>query len=72
MIFNIVVNEVVRAVLAEVCGMQEEQHCLGWKAGETTLVFYADTSWIAARDHIWVQDELLVMVGMLRIVGIET
>ena len=32
-IFNIVVDAVVRAVLDVVCGTQEDQHGLGWAAG---------------------------------------
>ena len=39
MIFNIVVNAVVWAVLDVVCGTQEAQHGLGWAAGERNLVF---------------------------------
>ena len=39
MIFNIVVNAVVWAVLDVVCGPQEAQHGLGWAAGERNLVF---------------------------------
>ena len=42
MIFNIVVDAVVRAVLEEVCILQEAQHGMGREAGEINLVFYAN------------------------------
>ena len=38
-IFNIVVDAVVRAVLDVVCGLQEAQHSLGWAAGDRNLIF---------------------------------
>ena len=50
MIFNIVVDTVVRAVLAVVCGPQEAQHGMGWAVGERNLVFYKDDRLIAVRD----------------------
>ena len=49
MIFNIVVDEVVRAVLELVCGPHEAWHGMGWVAGERNLVFYADDGRIAGR-----------------------
>ena len=42
MIFNIMVDAVVREVLEEVCGLQEAQHGMGWAEREWNLVFYAD------------------------------
>ena len=42
MIFNIVVDAVVRAVLAEVCGPQEAQHGMVWAEVERNLVFCMD------------------------------
>ena len=50
MIFNILVDAVVRAVLAVVCGPQEAQHGMGWAVGERNLVFYKDDRLIAVRD----------------------
>ena len=47
MIFNIVVDAVVRAVLYVVCGPQETQHSLGWAAGGQNLIFYANDGRIA-------------------------
>ena len=41
-IFNIVVDAVVRAVLEVVCGTQEARNGMGWTAGERNLVFYTD------------------------------
>ena len=51
MIFNIVVDAVVRSFLDVVCGPQETQHGLGWEAGERNLIFHADDGRIAGRDH---------------------
>ena len=42
MIFNIVLDVVVRAVLELVCGTQEARHRMGWEAGEQNLVFCVD------------------------------
>ena len=39
MVFNIVVDVAVRAVLDVVCGTQEDQHGLGWTAGYRNVVF---------------------------------
>ena len=39
MIFNIVVDAVVRAVLGVVCRPQVVQHGMGWAAVEQNLVF---------------------------------
>ena len=39
MIFNIMVDVVVRAVLDVVCGHQEAQHGLGLAAGERNIIF---------------------------------
>ena len=52
MIFNIVLDAVLRAVLTEVCGTQEDHHRLGWVPGERNLVFYEDD---ARRHPDWVQ-----------------
>ena len=41
-IFNIVVDALVRVVLAKVCGSQEAQHGLGWSTREWNLVLYTD------------------------------
>ena len=54
MIFNIVVDAVVRAVLEVVCIPQEAQHGMGWAAGEINLVLCADDGRIAGRYHGWV------------------
>ena len=71
MIFNSVVDVVVRAVLDAVCGPQEAEHGLGWALGESNVVFYADYGRISGRDHVWVQDELSVKVAMFRKMGLE-
>ena len=52
MIFNVVVDTVVRAVLDELCEPQESQHGLGWMAAvEINLMFYADDVRILGRDN---------------------
>ena len=64
MIFNTVVDVVVRAVLEVVYGPQEARYGTGWAAGEHNLGFYADDWRISGRDHIWFQDALTVAVEM--------
>ena len=46
MIFNIVVDAVVRDVLEEVCSPQEAQNGMGWEAGARNF-FYTDDGRIA-------------------------
>ena len=65
MIFNILVDAAVRTVLEVLCGPHWLRHGMGWAAGEHNLVFYADDRRIARREHIWVQDALVVTVAML-------
>ena len=72
MIFNTVVDAVVRAVLGVVCGPHEARNGMGWASGERNLVFYADDGRIVGRDHIWVQDSLTMTVGVFMRVDIET
>ena len=50
-IFNIVVDVVVRAVLEELCILQEAHHGMIWGAGARNLVSYADDRRIAGRYH---------------------
>ena len=66
MIFNILVDAVVIAVLEIVCGPQEAHYGMGWASGEQNLVLYADGKQIAGRYHIWVKDSLTVTVVMFR------
>ena len=70
MIFNIVVDAVVQAVLGVVYIPQESKHGIGWVAGKRNLVFYVDYDRIAWRDHEWVQDALTVIVAMFRRIGL--
>ena len=65
MIFNIVMDAVVRAELEVVCRTQEAQDGMGWAAGGRNLVFYADDGSIMGRNHIWAQDALTMTVAML-------
>ena len=71
MIFNIVVDSVVREVLYTVCGPQEAQHGLGWAAGDPNLIFYAKNNRIAGQDHVWVQNEMLVTVEIFCRMGLK-
>ena len=71
MIFNIMVDEVVRDVLEELCGPKESQFCWGWAAEEQNILFYADGGRIVGQDHIWVQDALIVTVAMFCWMGLE-
>ena len=72
MIFNIVVDAVVWAVLDVVFGPQEARHGLGWAAGERNFILYTNNDRISVWDHEWVQDALSVTVLMFRRMGLET
>ena len=45
---------------------------MGWAAGETSMVLYADDGRIEGRYHIWVQYALPVTWEMFRRVGLRT
>ena len=49
MIFNIVVDVVVTAVLEVVCGPQEARHGMGWAEEERNLALYTDDGRILER-----------------------
>ena len=70
MIFNIVVDAVMQAVLDVVCVPQEAQQGLGWVAGDRNLIFYADGNTIAGQYHKWFQDALLVTMVMYHRMGL--
>ena len=72
MIFNIVVDAVVRATLEVVCGPQDAWHGMELKVLECNLIFYLDERRISGREHIWVKDTVMVSVAMFRPVGLET
>ena len=59
-------------MLEVVCVPQEAHHGMGWATGECNLIFYADYRRIAGRDHIWVQDALMVTVEIFRRVRMKT
>ena len=71
MVFKIVANSVVQAVMDVLFRSQEAQHGMAWAAGERNLVFYADDERIAGWDHEWVQDALMTTVAMFRRMGLE-
>ena len=71
-IFNILVDEVIRAVLLEVCGPQEAHNWLGWAAGGNTIIFYADDGRIAVRNPISVQTNLTTVARMFERVELIT
>ena len=71
MIFNILVDAVVRETLEVVCGTQEVQNGMGWAVGEHNLIFYMYDGSTGGRYHIWVQDALTVSVAMFRQLGLD-
>ena len=71
MIFNIVVDAVVQAVLEVICRSHESQHGMELAAGERNLVFYADDVRIVGQAHEWVHGALEVTVAMLCRMGLE-
>ena len=72
MMFNIVVDEMVSAKLEVVCGPQEARHGMGWATRERNLIFYADDGRIVRRDHICVQEAMMVSVAMFQRVALGT
>ena len=72
MIFNIVVDAVVRALLDMIWGTQEAQNGLVWAAGVRNLVFYVNNGRIAGQYHKWVEDELTVTVAVFHRMGLNT
>ena len=71
-VFNIVVDSVVRAVLMEVCGPQEEQHGLIWSAVYHSIVLYVGNDHIAGCKPNWVQTTLKTVVLMFNRVVLQT
>ena len=53
-VFNIMVNAVVRAVIVEVCGLKEAHQGIWWVTVKHNIVFYADDGYIVGRNPIWV------------------
>ena len=68
--FNIVVDEVVREIMLEVCGTQEAHHGLGWATGEQIIIFYADDFCIVECKPIWVHTTLMKVVRINKRVGL--
>ena len=62
MIFNTVVDAVVREVLEKVCSPQEDQNGMGRESGERNLVFNADEGRILGQYHEWVPGALIVTI----------
>ena len=62
MVFNIMIDAAVRAVLEEVCRPQESCHGMGWGAGERNIILYAGYLRISGIYLEWVQESLSVMV----------
>ena len=61
MIFNIIMDAMVREVLQEVCGPQESQYGFGWEAVEHNIWFYADDRRIAGKNPVWLHTALTTM-----------
>ena len=72
MIFNIMVNAVIRAFLDVLCGPQDPEDGLVWAARERDVIFYAEYCRIAGWDHEWFQDSLSVTVAMFWRMVLET
>ena len=72
MIFNIVVDALVRAVLVDICISKEAHHDIGWEFGERNLVVNADDGRIAGKYYEWMQDSLTVTVATFRQRGLDT
>ena len=70
MIFNIVVYEVVRAVLEEVWVPQNSRHGIGWEVVDHNINFYANDGIISGRDPKWAQEALESTVAMLCRLGL--
>ena len=71
-IFNIVVDAVVRVVLLEFWEPQEAHHGMGWVVFEHNIIFYADNYHIEVCNPIWVQMILTAVVRMSDRVGLLT
>ena len=71
-LFNIIVDELFRATLQEICVPQEAQHGFGWSEGEHKICSYADDRRIAGQYPIWVQTELTTMVRNFERIGLQT
>ena len=71
-IYNVVVDTVVRAVMLEVCGLQEAHNGFGWVVGEHNIVFYTENICISGSNRIWVHTTLIEMVRMFKKVGLLT
>ena len=71
-IFNIMVDTLVLAVLGVIFRPQEAQHGLEWVAGERNLIFYAVNGRIVGWYHEWLQDSLTGTVAVVCRLGLET
>ena len=71
MIFKIVVDAVVQAVIDVIFIPQEAQHGMRWVDGKKNPVLYADDGRIIGWDPEWVQDVLTVTVTMFRRMGLD-
>ena len=65
-------DEVVREVMMELCGLQEAHHGLGWAEGGHNIVLYEYDSCIAVHNLILGQKTLIVVVCMFDRVGLQT
>ena len=50
-IFNIMVDAVVKETLEVFCGPQEARYGMGWAAGKHNLIFYVDSRIIGGREY---------------------
>jgi len=64
LIFNIVVNSVVRCWMTIMVDDGGTSAMTGLTVKELLLLFYADNGMIASRDPVWLQEALIVLVAL--------
>ena len=70
-VFNIVVDAVVRIFLMEFCGLKEAHHGMVWSVGGPNIVFFVDNVHIAGQNSVWVQKTLTTVLHMFQRVGLN-
>ena len=71
-IFNVMVDAVVRAWIAQMLGAEAAEHGYGEELRKILTIFYADDALLASRDPALLQEALDVMVALFERVGLRT
>ena len=71
-IFNVMVDAVVRAWIAQMLGAEAAEHGYGEELRKILAIFYADDALLASRDPALLQEALDVMVALFERVGLRT